>query len=53
MDPAPPKKNSLTSILLAILLAPFAVGFIIAASLAAGPSEALRAVFGRRRTRDR
>ena len=48
MDPVPAKKSALMSIFLAILLAPIAIAFIIAASLAGGPSEVFKALTGRK-----
>lgn len=48
MDNAPVKKSALVSILLAIVLAPLALTFIIAASLAGGPSEVFKALTGRK-----
>lgn len=47
MDSEPAMKSGLTNIVMAIILIPFAIAFIIAASLAAGPREALKGVFGR------
>ena len=44
MEPAPPRKSTATSIMLAILLAPLALAFIVAASLAGGPSEVFKAL---------
>ena len=44
MDHVPAKKSVLTSVLLAIVLAPLALVFIIVASLSAGPSEVFRAL---------
>ena len=48
MDSAPPRKSALVSIMLAILLAPVAIAFLIAASLAGGPSEVFKALTGRK-----
>jgi hypothetical protein len=44
MSPAPIKKSALRSAYLWIILAPFTLGFVIAASLAAGPSEVFKAL---------
>jgi len=49
MDPAPTKKSVLKSTYIAIIVAPFALGFIIAASLAAGPAEVFKALRGKQR----
>lgn len=48
MDVPPAKFSPLANPLLTIALAPLAVGFIIAACLAAGPSEVFKALTGRR-----
>lgn len=48
MESDPAKKSALASIFLAILIAPLAVLFIIAASLAGGPSEVFKALTGRK-----
>lgn len=49
MDPAPIKKSVLMSTYIGIILAPFTLGFIIAASLAAGPAEVFKALRGKKR----
>jgi hypothetical protein len=48
MDPDPIKKSVLRSTYLGIILAPFLSAFIIAAILAAGPSEVLKALRGKK-----
>lgn len=48
MDPAPIKKSVLKSTYIGIILAPFMSAFIIAAILAAGPSEVFKAVRGKK-----
>jgi len=48
MAPAPIKKSLLRSTYIAIIVAPFALGFIIAASLAAGPAEVFQALRGKK-----
>jgi hypothetical protein len=48
MESAPIKKSVLVSIFLAIVLAPLALAFVIAASLAAGPSEVFKALSRRK-----
>jgi len=48
MDSAPAHKSVLTSVFLGIVLAPFAIGFIIAACLSGGPSEVFKALTGRK-----
>lgn len=47
MSTEPAMKSGASNIVMAIILVPFAIAFIIAASLAAGPREALKGVFGR------
>ena len=49
MNPEPIKKSVLMSTYLGITLAPFAVGFVIAASLSGGPSEVFKALRGKKR----
>jgi hypothetical protein len=48
MKPGPPEKSLLSNPLLAVAILPLAVGFIIAASLSAGPSEVFKALTGRK-----
>ncbi len=48
MQPGPPQKWTLVSVALHILLAPLAIAFLIAASLAAGPREAFKSLTGRK-----
>ena len=48
MDRAPARKSVLTNVLLAIVLAPLALLFVIAASLSAGPSEVFKALTKRK-----
>jgi hypothetical protein len=48
MDSAPVKKSPLVNVYLAIVLLPFAIGFIIAACLSGGPSEVFKALTGRK-----
>lgn len=47
MTSVPIKKSLLSSVLMGILLTPFAIGFVIAACLSGGPSEVFRALTGR------
>lgn len=47
MTTVPIKKSLLSSILVGIVLAPFRLGFIIAACLSGGPSEVFKALTGR------
>ena len=48
MDPVPTRKPVLANIFVRILLAPIALAFIIAASLAGGPREVFKALTGRK-----
>lgn len=48
MEAEPPKKSLLSNPILAVAILPLAVGFIIAASLSAGPSEVFKALTGRK-----
>ena len=48
MDSAPVKKSLLVNLWLAIVLTPFAIGFVIAACLAGGPSEVFKALAKRK-----
>ena len=48
MATPPIKKSVLMSTYLAIILAPFALGFVIAASLAGGTSEVFKALRGKK-----
>ncbi|MBW8841953.1 MAG: hypothetical protein JF608_09125 [Sphingomonadales bacterium] len=49
MDRDPPKKSVLRSTYLWIIVAPFTSAFVIAAMLAAGPSEVFKALFRKKR----
>jgi hypothetical protein len=49
MNPAPVIKSVLSRTLLLILIAPIAVGFLIAACLSAGPTEVFKALTRRKR----
>jgi len=49
VDPAPIKKSVLKSTYVRIIVAPFTLGFIIAAILAAGSSEVFKALRGKKR----
>lgn len=44
MDIVPPKKSPFANPILTLAILPLAVGFIIAASLSAGPREVFRAL---------
>ncbi len=48
MDSDPPRKSVLVSVMLGIVLAPLALAFIVAASLAAGPSDVFKALLRRK-----
>jgi hypothetical protein len=48
MNPASATRSLLSRILLLILIMPLALGFIIAACLAAGPTEVFKALTGRK-----
>ncbi|MEO5937823.1 MAG: hypothetical protein ABIQ43_02310 [Sphingomonas sp.] len=48
MSSEPPKKSPFSNPILTIAILPLAVGFIIAASLSAGPSEVFKALTGRK-----
>lgn len=44
MEVVPPKKSRFSNPILVVAILPLAVGFIIAASLSAGPREVFRAL---------
>jgi hypothetical protein len=49
MDPAPIRKSVLRSMYIGFIVAPFISAFLIAAVLAGGPSEVLKALRGKKR----
>jgi hypothetical protein len=48
IDDPPPRKSVAIKIFLSIVLAPLALAFLIAASLAGGVSEVFKAITGRK-----
>ncbi len=48
MDPDPVRKSALEGMLVTVLLAPIAVAFVVAASLAAGPRDVFKALTNRK-----